>query len=77
LRDAQGFSAADVRSICDLGASTKVGDVGSIGHKGIGFKSVFAVSDPPRDPDPQKLLLGPKKYVHHGDYLYKLFLGPR
>ena len=38
LNNEVGFTEADVRSICDLGASTKAAD--SIGHKGIGFKSV-------------------------------------
>lgn len=43
-----GFSAADVRAICDLGASTKhmTRDT-TTGRKGLGFKSVFAVSDTP------------------------------
>ena len=41
-----GFSAANVRAICDLGASTKrreAGDTASIGRKGLGFKSVYAI----------------------------------
>lgn len=44
-----GFSRANIRAICDVGASTKEGDVSSrsIGKKGIGFKSVFKVSDVP------------------------------
>ena len=42
-----GFTAEDVAAICNLGASTKEGDLTSIGHKGMGFKSVFAVSDCP------------------------------
>ncbi|RQM28087.1 hypothetical protein B5M09_005146 [Aphanomyces astaci] len=40
-----GFQASHVRALCDVGASTK--SVGMIGQKGIGFKSVFAVSDCP------------------------------
>jgi hypothetical protein len=46
LNNELGFTAKDVRAICDLGASTKV-DSQSIGRKGIGFKSVFMVSDSP------------------------------
>ncbi|KAK3280311.1 hypothetical protein CYMTET_11841 [Cymbomonas tetramitiformis] len=42
----QGFTAPDVRALCDVGASTKQAGV-AIGHKGIGFKSVFMVSDEP------------------------------
>ena len=47
-----GFSAADVESVCDVGASSKADASradGStrIGCKGIGFKSVFMVSDEP------------------------------
>eukprot|EP00976_Prorocentrum_cordatum_P018447 373410-Prorocentrum_minimum.AAC.1 len=41
-----GFTAGDVRALCDVGASTKrPGE--AIGHKGIGFKSVFMVSNTP------------------------------
>jgi hypothetical protein len=41
-----GFSATDVWALCDVGASTKkTGE--AIGHKGIGFKSVFMVSNTP------------------------------
>lgn len=43
----QGFTAADVRAICDVGAGTKTADSGRIGRKGIGFKSVFMVCDSP------------------------------
>lgn len=46
LNNELGFTEKDVRSICDLGASTKL-DSSSIGRKGIGFKSVFMVSDSP------------------------------
>lgn len=44
-----GFSQANIRAICDVGASTKENDSSSrsIGKKGIGFKSVFKVSDTP------------------------------
>ncbi|DBA00141.1 TPA: hypothetical protein N0F65_000464 [Lagenidium giganteum] len=47
----QGFSEANIRAICDVGASTKASDnasTTSIGKKGIGFKSVFKVSDHPQ-----------------------------
>ncbi|KAE9405868.1 hypothetical protein BT96DRAFT_972297 [Gymnopus androsaceus JB14] len=40
----QGFKEEDVRSICDLGESTKKGSEDSIGEKGLGFKSVFKVA---------------------------------
>jgi hypothetical protein len=42
-----GFSAENVRALCDVGSSTKAKRDGFIGEKGIGFKSVFAVSDRP------------------------------
>lgn len=47
-----GFTERDLRSLCDIGASTKGTngdsvDTGKIGRKGIGFKSVFLVSDRP------------------------------
>ncbi|KAJ1702820.1 hypothetical protein LUZ63_002599 [Rhynchospora breviuscula] len=45
----EGFSAANVESICRVGKSTKKGQRyrGCIGEKGIGFKSVFLVSSQP------------------------------
>ncbi|CAH0043331.1 unnamed protein product [Clonostachys solani] len=36
-----GFTAENVRAICNLGKSSKKGAQGYIGEKGIGFKSVF------------------------------------
>eukprot|EP00929_Paragymnodinium_shiwhaense_P066162 TRINITY_DN33156_c0_g1_i2.p1 TRINITY_DN33156_c0_g1~~TRINITY_DN33156_c0_g1_i2.p1 ORF type:complete len:2171 (-),score=491.00 TRINITY_DN33156_c0_g1_i2:138-6650(-) len=48
-----GFTKADVAAICDISASSKKkeqrgqGAAGTIGCKGIGFKSVFTVSDRP------------------------------
>ncbi|KAG6611350.1 Phosphoserine aminotransferase [Phytophthora cinnamomi] len=46
----RGFSPANIQAICDVGASTKeaVDSEASIGKKGIGFKSVFKVSDNPQ-----------------------------
>uniref|UniRef100_A0AAV1UFX7 Protein NO VEIN C-terminal domain-containing protein n=1 Tax=Peronospora matthiolae TaxID=2874970 RepID=A0AAV1UFX7_9STRA len=46
----RGFSPENVRAICDVGASTKAttDSEASIGKKGIGFKSVFKVSDNPQ-----------------------------
>ncbi|MCL1861880.1 MAG: DUF3883 domain-containing protein [Proteobacteria bacterium] len=41
------FDEADVRSVCDFGESTKDKDRHLIGNKGIGFKSVFKVTDFP------------------------------
>lgn len=42
-----GFTPENVRALCTVGDSTKAGKADSIGEKGIGFKSVFAVSDRP------------------------------
>lgn len=39
-----GFTEANLRAICNIGNSSKVGDHGYIGEKGIGFKSVFKVA---------------------------------
>lgn len=39
-----GFTEADVRSICSVHQSSKVQSGGYIGHKGIGFKSVFKIA---------------------------------
>ncbi|KAG7391584.1 hypothetical protein PHYBOEH_006646 [Phytophthora boehmeriae] len=46
----RGFSPANIQAICDVGASTKgaADSETSIGKKGIGFKSVFKVSDNPQ-----------------------------
>lgn len=43
-----GFSARNVSALCSVGDSTKAKKVGFIGEKGIGFKSVFQVSDSPQ-----------------------------
>ena len=50
-----GFDEANIRSLCDVAFSTKTQDKQSagaashvrIGEKGIGFKSVFSISDCP------------------------------
>jgi hypothetical protein len=43
-----GFSEPNIRAICDVGKSTKGAHrSGYIGQKGIGFKSVFRVTDKP------------------------------
>jgi len=42
-----GFTVENVRALCNAGKSTKSKREGYIGEKGIGFKSVFAVSDRP------------------------------
>ncbi|KAK3417004.1 hypothetical protein EUGRSUZ_H02761 [Eucalyptus grandis] len=47
LNNERGFSARDIRALCDVGNSTKKGSAGYIGKKGIGFKSVFRVTDAP------------------------------
>jgi hypothetical protein len=43
----KGFQEKDVRSICDVGNSTKSKSEGFIGEKGIGFKSCFRITDQP------------------------------
>jgi len=44
LNNERGFSAQNIRALCDVGNSTKKGSGGGyIGQKGIGFKSVFRV----------------------------------
>ncbi|PKA53015.1 hypothetical protein AXF42_Ash001996 [Apostasia shenzhenica] len=48
LNNERGFSAENIRALCDIGNSTKKGSsAGYIGKKGIGFKSVFRVTDAP------------------------------
>src|SRR5665213_1578954 len=47
LNDEAGFERAHVESLCDIGNSTKHNREGYIGEKGIGFKSVFLISDRP------------------------------
>ena len=42
-----GFNRNDVAAICAIGQSTKKKEQGYIGEKGIGFKSVFRVSENP------------------------------
>jgi hypothetical protein len=44
----RGFGEVDVRALCDVGRSTKARQAGYIGQKGIGFKSVFRVTDAPQ-----------------------------
>ncbi|TCD66329.1 hypothetical protein EIP91_001478 [Steccherinum ochraceum] len=40
-----GFTAENVKALCKIGASTKKGQEGYIGEKGIGFKAVFKIAD--------------------------------
>ncbi|XP_029119151.1 protein NO VEIN isoform X2 [Elaeis guineensis] len=48
LNNEKGFSEQNIRALCDVGNSTKKGSsAGYIGQKGIGFKSVFRVTDAP------------------------------
>ncbi|XP_010527472.1 PREDICTED: uncharacterized protein LOC104804807 isoform X2 [Tarenaya hassleriana] len=47
LNNECGFTPENIRALCDVGRSTKKGSTGYIGKKGIGFKSVFRVSDAP------------------------------
>lgn len=43
----QGFAPKNVRALCSAGESSKENKAGYIGEKGIGFKSVFKVTDTP------------------------------
>lgn len=48
LNNEKGFSIDNIRALCDIGNSTKKGsNMGYTGNKGIGFKSVFWVTDAP------------------------------
>ncbi|KAM6963611.1 uncharacterized protein LKV04_019674 [Tautogolabrus adspersus] len=48
LNNESGFQESNIRAICDVGSSTKgKHKYGYIGQKGIGFKSVFKVTDCP------------------------------
>ncbi|XP_053389616.1 uncharacterized protein LOC128552593 [Mercenaria mercenaria] len=48
LNNEQGFREKDIRALCDVGRSTKgKHKFGYIGQKGIGFKSVFRITDAP------------------------------
>ena len=48
LNNEVGFSEKNIRAICNVGKSTKGAHrSGYIGQKGIGFKSVFRVTDKP------------------------------
>ncbi len=44
----KGFNEKNVRALCGIGGSTKAKALGFIGEKGIGFKSVFMVTDEPQ-----------------------------
>ena len=63
----RGFSGQDLHSLCQLGDSQKDSSV-SIGRKGIGFKSIFAVSGAPH------IFSGPRAIRfdanRHGPYGY-------
>ena len=48
LNNEKGFEEKHVRSLCDVGSSTKSRTYGYIGEKGIGFKSVFKITDEPQ-----------------------------
>lgn len=48
MNNENGFSGENIRALCDVGNSTKkASNAGYIGKKGIGFKSVFRVTDAP------------------------------
>ncbi|CAN0875182.1 Protein NO VEIN [Linum grandiflorum] len=49
LNNEHGFSPQNIKALCDVGNSTKKrSGAGYIGKKGIGFKSVFRVTDAPQ-----------------------------
>ena len=43
----QPFDTQDVEGVCGIGETTKAEDLTAIGHFGIGFKSVYAITDRP------------------------------
>ena len=43
----RGFQPKDLYAMCQVGESSKLAGSGKIGRKGIGFKSVFQISDQP------------------------------
>ena len=43
-----GFAEENVRTLCAFGNTTKLGDKRSIGYKGIGFVSVYELTDTPQ-----------------------------
>ena len=45
--DGQPFTLPDIDAVTNIGASTKWGDLTALGRFGIGFKSVFSVTDAP------------------------------
>lgn len=51
------FDAQDVEALCSINGSTKVNAAGQIGYKGIGFKSIFSISE--------------WVYIHSGGYSFK------
>lgn len=59
------FSFKDVKSVTGIGQSTKANELNKIGKFGIGFKSVFAITDTP--------------FIYSGDYSLKIenFYVPR
>ena len=52
LNNEVGFGPCDMSALCDIGASSKVArqvaGEATIGEKGLGFKSVFGLTDAPR-----------------------------
>lgn len=47
VNNEKGFTERNVRALCSVGESSKAKKSGYIGEKGIGFKSVFTVSNAP------------------------------
>lgn len=47
INNESGFKERHVKALCSVGESSKANKIGYIGEKGIGFKSVFTVSNAP------------------------------
>ena len=45
LHDGHPFSLENLKSLCDIGKSDKIGDLNQIGEFGVGFKSVFGICE--------------------------------
>jgi HSP90 family molecular chaperone len=43
FHDGKPFTEQNLKSLCDIGASDKAGDLNQIGEFGVGFKSVFGI----------------------------------
>ena len=44
MHDGKSFTTENLQGLCDIGQSDKVNDLNQIGEFGVGFKSVFGIS---------------------------------